>query len=227
MLKIDFLLTNTNKLTKNPSKILWVLAPTLFVLFTSFYKNGDGLTIGDSIPSSDIEMETASGDTTNLSSLSKENGLIVIFSCNTCPFVVGSGDFTGWESQYNDIYDTANKDSIGVVLINSNSAKRDGVDSKEKMSEHAKEENYKIPYLVDEGSIVANAFGAKTTPHVFVFNGNNTLIYKGSIDNTWDTKRKKDHSYLMNVIKKIVAGKEIKNNSTPPKGCSIKRKKIN
>ena len=61
---------------------------------------------------------------------SKENGVIVVFSCNTCPFVVGSSYFPGWENQYNALHSLAQNNDLGFVLINSNEAKRDGVDMK-------------------------------------------------------------------------------------------------
>ena len=65
----------------------------------------------------------------SLKDIKKENGLIVIFSCNTCPFVVGTEDFPGWENQYNPLYNMALKANIGFVLVNSNQGKRAGVDS--------------------------------------------------------------------------------------------------
>ena len=67
-------------------------------------------------------------------------------------FVVGNEDFEGWEKQYNDLYDAAEKNGLGLVLINSNEAKRDGDDSLEEMKLHAAKVNYKMPYLVDENS---------------------------------------------------------------------------
>ena len=83
-------------------------------------------------------MKNANGDPSNIRLESKEKGVIVVFSCNTCPFVVGSSYFPGWENQYNALYTLAQNNDIGFVLINSNEAKRDGVDSFEEMTKHAK-----------------------------------------------------------------------------------------
>jgi hypothetical protein len=80
-----------------------------------------------------------------------------------------------------------------------------------------------MPYLVDENSKLANAFGAKTTPHIYFFNAEMNLVYTGSIDNIWDNKRKTDVPYLKNAIEAVGNGKKIKTDNTPPKGCSIKR----
>jgi thioredoxin-related protein len=159
----------------------------------------------------------------SLKDIKKENGLIVIFSCNTCPFVVGTEDFPGWENQYNPLYNMALKANIGFVLVNSNEGKRAGVDSFEEMKSHAKAMAYQMPYLMDENSELANAMEAKTTPHVFFFDKNNKLIYAGSIDNIWDNKRKKDEQYLSMAIQSVLNGKKVKLNFTAPKGCSIKR----
>jgi thioredoxin-related protein len=170
-----------------------------------------------------IDMKSVNGSMYSLNSLKKDKGLIVIFSCNSCPFVVGSDDFPGWEMQYDSLYQEALANNIGFVLVNSNEGKRAQVDSYEEMIKHAKEQKYSMPYVLDEQAALANAFGAKTTPHVYFFDQKLTLIYTGSIDNSWDKGRKTDQTYLFNAIKAQGKGKKIKPNTTEPKGCGIKR----
>jgi len=181
------------------------------------------------MPLSDLQLLDVK---TNAKTILKENklekGLIIIFTCNTCPFVVGTPDFPGWERQYNTIFDQAVKRNVGFVLVNSNEKNRqlgisEGVDSENQMKKHAEEAGYQMPYLLDEKSTLANAFGAKTTPHVFLFNEDLKLVYSGSIDNIWDNKRKEDIPYLINAINGLSQEKKIKPSATPPKGCSIKR----
>ncbi len=169
--------------------------------------------------------KNANGPNTSLIQEVKKNGLIVVFSCNTCPFVVGSKHFPGWEKQYNELYDSSMKNKIGFLLVNSNEAKRGGDDSFDKMETHAKKNKYKMAYLLDENSSLANELLAKTTPHVFFYNAQLELIYSGSIDNIWDGKRKKEQYYLKDAIRSHVSSKKIKPSATPPKGCSIKRVK--
>lgn len=152
-----------------------------------------------------------------------EKGLVLIFSCNTCPFVVGTPDFPGWERQYNELNEKAKSLSIGFVVINSNEGKRGNEDSFNEMKKHAEEKGYQMPYLLDEKSVLANALEAKTTPHVFFFNGDLKLVYSGSIDNIWDNKRKEVIPYLSNAFMAVAQGKKVKPAATPPKGCSIKR----
>lgn len=202
-----------------------VLAPTIALIASSFKTDGDKeLEIGNKIPMLETKMEGIDGSSYSLLDLKKENGLMVVFSCNTCPFVVGNDNFEGWEKQYNDLYNAAEKANIGFVLINSNEAKRGDDDSMEEMILHAKEKGYKMKYLVDEKSKLADAFGAKTTPHLFVVDSKGKLAFKGSIDNSWDSKRTEDRSYAMEVIDHLANGTALKDNTSQPRGCSIKRK---
>jgi thioredoxin-related protein len=180
---------------------------------------------GTALPLSDQQMiDVKTNSKMALKDYKKEKGLLVIFSCNTCPFVVGTPDFPGWERQYNRLFEQATKQNIGFVLVNSNEAKRGKEDSIEEMMKRAEDQGYKMPYLVDENSSLANAFGAKTTPHIFLFNGDLKLAYSGSIDNIWDNKRTEEIPYLANAMDALSQGKKIKPSATPPKGCSIKRK---
>jgi thioredoxin-related protein len=193
------------------------------VFFLFMWHGFAQLRVKDKAPMQLIDMKSVNGNMYSLNSLKKDKGLIVIFSCNSCPFVVGSDDFPGWEMQYDSLYNEALANDIGFVLVNSNEGKRSQADSYEEMIKHAKEQNYTMPYVVDEQAALANAFGAKTTPHVYFFDQKLTLIYTGSIDNSWDKGRKNDQFYLFDTIKAHGKGKKIKPNTTEPKGCGIKR----
>lgn len=182
------------------------------------------LKIGDSAPKADVKMKDISGTEYSLNDLKKEKGLLVIFSCNSCPFVVGNGeDSQGWEGRYNGLYDFATKSNLGMVLVNSNEAKREGDDSFEKMKDHAKEQGYKSFYVIDNNSELANAFGAKTTPHVFLFDKDLKLVYKGAIDDNVKNSAQVKDAYLMNAIRLLALGNAISTNETKATGCSIKR----
>jgi len=183
------------------------------------------LPIGERVPMIQHQMANLDGNTMQLESASGDKGLLVVFSCNTCPFVVGSESFEGWEKQYNDLNKFANDHGFKMVLINSNEAKRDQDDSPEAMKNRAKEKGYTMPYLIDKNSELADAFGARTTPHIFLLNQKMELIYTGAIDNKVDGKRASDENYLKNAIEANASGKEIVLTSTPPRGCSIKRVK--
>lgn len=181
------------------------------------------ITIGDSAPMVDIEMSGTDKQMHTLTSEMKENGLLVIFSCNTCPFVVGNGDTEGWEGRYNSVQKIADQQSVGMVLVNSNEAKRDKGDSMKDMIARAKAEKLASTYLLDENSALADAFGARTTPHVFLFDNNFELVYTGAIDDNVENAKKVKEEWLKDALKKLGSNQSIDPATTRQKGCSIKR----
>jgi hypothetical protein len=203
-------------------KILAIAFIALSVLFA--FKGGEEfntLKIGAKAPMTDYEMLSTQGENHSLTSLKKENGFLVIFSCNTCPFVIA------WEDRYPEIANWANDAKVGYALINSNEAKRKGEDSMEEMINHAQEKGYPdIPYLVDNNSELANAFGAKTTPHVFLFDKDWKLVYEGAIDDNHKEQAAVESHYLKDALMNLSKGEKIDPNDTKAIGCSIKRVKI-
>lgn len=191
------------------------------------FKEGDpeSLAIGAVAPKSDLKMTSISGKDFSLNDLKKDNGLLVIFSCNTCPFVVGSGEETeGWEGRYDDLKNTCDKNKVGMVLVNSNEAKREKGDNIEDMKSHAKEQGYdNCTYVLDKNSELADAFGARTTPHVYLLDRNMKLVYKGAIDDNVDDATKVKEPWLQNALGNLAGGKKIDPAETKPMGCSIKR----
>jgi hypothetical protein len=186
--------------------------------------NPEILAIGTKAPLADLKMESANGLQISLNDIKDQNGLLVIFSCNTCPFVVGNGEKTeGWEGRYLEYHMAAVSNQIGTVLVNSNEAKRDAGDSMDDMRAHAREKAYRMNYVLDKNHQLADAFGARTTPHVFLFDKDMTLVYKGAPDDNVDRASEVKEPYLLNAIKNLAAGKKIDPESTKQVGCSIKR----
>jgi hypothetical protein len=182
--------------------------------------------IGDLAPHSSYKMMGVDGTAVSIEDIAGENGALVIFTCNSCPFVVGRGKTTqGWEGRYNEVIALASANGIGTVLVNSNEAKRDKDDSFTAMKMRAYEMEYAAPYVMDEGSKLANGFGARTTPHIFLFDAELALIYIGAIDDNVDSASEVEGHFLRTAIERHSAGKRIKNNSTRAVGCSIKRVK--
>jgi len=175
------------------------------------------ISINDKIPEIDFELESVNKEWMTINSQVGDNGLLVIFTCNTCPFVVM------WEDRYKLIEQIVEESNIGLVYINSNYKKRKGDDSFENMQKHAKKMDYQFPYLLDEKSKLANLFGAKTTPHIFLFNNKNTLVFKGAIDDNYKDIKKVEKFYLKDAIKQLASGSEITISETKAVGCSIKR----
>ena len=196
---------------------------TILVLFilignnNSFAQKNSSLELGSIIPLSKELMINVNDEKMSLDNNFNENGLLVVFSCNTCPFVVM------WEDRYKQLEKICKSNKVGMVYINSNEAKRDGDDSKEAMKNYAKSMGYTFPYLIDQNSNVANAFGAKTTPHTYLFDKNKKLVYKGAIDDNFRDKLQVKETYLLDAIEQMVSGVDIKIKETNARGCSIKR----
>ncbi len=193
----------------------------LFTTFSLFAQTADKLNPGDDIPSMNQMLQNANGDYTRLTGAAKENGLIVMFSCNTCPFVVKNQPIT------KKVMEFAAAHKVGMIIINSNEAQRDGNDSYAAMQKYAKEQGYTIPYVMDMGSSLADLFGATHTPEVFLFNSKNKLVYKGAMnDNPGDPNGYK-RMYIEDAINAMLAGKEADPKTTKSIGCGIKRNNPN
>lgn len=190
----------------------------LLAFFSSSFIELDQLAIGDKAPKSELKMMGIDGKSTSLKDLKKENGVCVIFSCNTCPYVIA------WEDRYNELNKYCKENNIGFVLVNSNEAKRSGDDSMAKMKAHAKEKGYDgFAYVVDENHVLADAFGATKTPDVFLFNGKMELAYKGAIDDNSKDKDAVEEPFLKKALEAMKAGLPIDPSETKAIGCSIKR----
>ncbi|MDG1334298.1 MAG: redoxin domain-containing protein [Crocinitomicaceae bacterium] len=218
---------SNSKLNQIARTLFLALAlPTLVFAASSFLvKKEKELKIGKKVPAMDIQMNAIDDNSYSLSDFKGENGTMVVFSCNTCPFVVGNDNFDGWEKQYNDLYEKAQEANIGFVLVNSNAAKHEGVDAMDKMKERAEAQEYKMNYLMDVDSKVADAFGAKTTPHLYVLDADGKLVMRGSIDNSWDSDREELETYALDAINFLTNGIKLPNTTPAPRGCSIKRNK--
>lgn len=181
------------------------------------------LTIGTALPAAEVKMKDVSGKEYSLKDLAGSKGLLVIFSCNTCPFVVGTEDSEGWEGRYPELAAYAARHGVGVAFVNSNEAKRDAGDSFADMQQRYKDKKYNGHYLLDAGHVVADAFGARTTPHVFLFNNGLKLAYKGAIDDNVASAAGVKEQWLNKAIDALASGGAIEPATTRNMGCSIKR----
>lgn len=187
-------------------------------LLASFGLN-QGLNIGDKLPMGSVKMKDVSGKMISLEQVRKRNGLLVIFSCNTCPFVIATQD------RYRGLAKITEANQIGMIAVNSNEAQRGDVDSFEEMVQFSAKQEYTFPYVMDEKSQLADAFGATKTPDIFLFDKDLRLVYKGAIDDSHRDASKVNERYLENAIRNMVAGQPAEPASTAAVGCTIKRVK--
>ncbi|MGZ8525356.1 MAG: thioredoxin family protein [Chitinophagaceae bacterium] len=178
---------------------------------------GDPLPLGASIPSPEVKMKDISGKTVSLQDAKTGKGLLVMFSCNTCPYVIKN------QARTNEVCKYAQDKGLGVAVLNPNEAKRGDDDSFSEMQAYAKDQGYKWLYLEDKNHVMADAFGANRTPECFLFNGEGKLIYHGAIDDNPSDASSVNRKHLALAIEELNAGKEISVKQSKSVGCTIKR----
>jgi peroxiredoxin len=168
------------------------------------------LSIGDPVPA--FTLPDARGGEGGLDDAS---AAVVVFTCNHCPYALA------WHDR---ILDVARDVDIPVLLINPNDAERYPRDSFEAMQERLEDDGgWPVPYLHDEDQSVARAFGARTTPDVFVIARDGTLAYRGAPDSDHQDPSQ-DAAWLRAAIDAVVAGRRPDPAETEPVGCSVKWK---
>lgn len=144
---------------------------------------------------------------------------IVFFSCNHCPYVVGSEDrMIAFAKKYAPR-------GVKMIAINSNETENHPTDSLEHMVQRAKEKNFPFAYVRDDSQDVARAYGALRTPHYYVFAKDGakwTLRYTGRMDDNPRTPGTEKTHELADAVEDILAGRDVKVAVTNPIGCNVK-----
>ena len=142
--------------------------------------------------------------------------LVVFFTCNHCPYVIGSDEATRKSAEKHAA------SGVKFVAINSNSKNTYIEDSFDHMVERMEAHKFPWDYLHDASQQVALEFGALRTPHFFVFDSDRKLAYTGrAVDNPRDASKASVHD-LDRVLDELVAGKEVSVPLTNPIGCNVK-----
>jgi hypothetical protein len=194
------------------------LLPVLGIL--SFYPanfRGNSLPIGSGLPKPEIQVKDVSGAIISLGQAKGANGLLVMFTCNTCPYVVRNQERT------KEICGYAGDHKIGVILLNANEGDRSGGNSFDEMRAYAKAQNYTWYYALDDKSILADAFGASRTPECYLFDKSGRLVYHGAIDDSPGDPQQVKRHHLQAAIDETLAGKAVTVKETRSVGCSISR----
>ena len=163
-----------------------------------------------------FSLPATDGSTYALDDFKDAKYLVIFFTCNHCPYVLGSDEITR---------QTAEKfapHGVKFVAINSNSAETHPEYSFDKMVERMIEQKFPWVYLYDEDQIVASEYGALRTPHFYVFDENRELVYCGrGIDHPRQPEKMTVND-LDNALSELVAGKRITTPLTNPIGCNVK-----
>jgi len=175
------------------------------------------LSIGSKLPY--FSLKGIDGNSYSPDSFTSAAGLIIIFSCNHCPYV------QAYEERIIEVQKKYKEIGITVIAINSNDDVSYPEDSFENMKLRAGKQNFNFLYLRDKDQSIAKSFDATHTPEIFLFNNNSELVYHGKIDDNWQEPDKAINHYLMNAVDEMLEGKEISVPETYSIGCTIKWKK--
>lgn len=163
--------------------------------------------------------DTVSQETLSLEHLKGENGTVIMFICNHCPFVIHVNEEL--VSVANDYRDKG----IGFIAISSNDVINYPQDGPEKMTIHAEENNYPFAYLYDESQDVAKAYDAACTPDLYLFDGDLKLAYRGQLDDSRPGNGLPvTGNDLRNALNCVLEGKDNDQVQKPSIGCNIKWK---
>ncbi|HLU50671.1 MAG TPA: thioredoxin family protein [Flavobacteriaceae bacterium] len=198
--------------------LLFSFVMLIILGFTSFSAH-EGYHIGDK--ADDFSLKDVSGKMISLADLPDTKGYIVIFSCNTCPFVVA------YEDRMIELHNKYSSKGFPVVAINPNDPELSPGDSFEKMQERANEKKFPFFYVFDETQEVFKKYGATRTPHVFLLEKTtegNIVRYIGAIDDNHKDATAVQEKFLENAVDALLEGREVETTSTKAIGCTIKVK---
>ena len=142
---------------------------------------------------------------------------VVVFTCNHCPYALA------WHDRIMEAVRDYDGRGVRFLVINSNDADRYPRDSLEAMKRRVAQERWPVPYLHDSSQEVASAYGAKTTPDIFVLDGERRLRYRGAPDSDYDDPSQ-NAAWLRGALDAVLEGRAPEPAETKPVGCSIKWK---
>ena len=168
------------------------------------------LSIGDAAPA----WSMLAGTDHQMHALSdyKSELLVIIFTCNRCPIA------QSYEARFLKFAADYKPQNVSVVAINVNGGK---AESLETMTERAKTQGYTFDYLKDATQESAKAYGARTTPTVFLLDRDRKVIYMGAFDDNWQSESAVEHHYLVDAVTAALAGQSISVAETRSAGCGI------
>jgi peroxiredoxin len=174
------------------------------------------LRYGDNAPP--FELPDAWGKKHSLRDVMGKEGMVVVFACNHCPFVIHLAKELG------ELAMEISAKGVSTVAINSNDLVNFPQDGPIHMMDFAKQNGWDFPYLIDESQMVAKSYGAACTPDFFLFNAEGRLAYAGQFDGTRPSSGgKASGDDLRDAVGKMLTG-EAPKKGVPSSGCSIKWK---
>ena len=175
-----------------------------------------GMPVGTAAP--DFSLPGTDGRLYSLTDFANSPVLVVIFTCNHCPYAIACEDrFIALQADYKDR-------GVQLVAINPNDATRYPDDNFEAMVVRSQEKSFNFPYLQDASQAVAQAYDAACTPDIFVFDGERKLAYNGRLDDNWQEPEQVSRHDLRDVLEALLTSGRYEGEVHPSLGCSIKWK---
>lgn len=169
-------------------------------------------------PAPNFSLPGIDGETWSLGSFAGAKALVVVFTCNHCPYAKAA------ERRLVELQARFGQQGARVVAINPNDADKYPADGLEAMKQRAAERDFNFPYLVDATQDVARAYSAVCTPDIYVFDHELALAYHGRLDDSWQDEAKVTRHDLRDAVAAVVAGRAVEFEPVPSIGCSIKWK---
>lgn len=193
----------------------------LVLIVSALSMNAQPIAVGSVAP--DFSLKNIDGTTVSLSDYVNEKGVMVIFSCNPCPYV------KAYEDRMIALHNEFAPQGVPVVYINANDPVQSPADSPKEMKKRAEDKNFPFPYLVDEGQKVYPAYGATRTPELFLLknegDGRFVVVYTGTVDDNYRDVAAVTVPYAANAVRALLAGNTPDPATTVAIGCGIKAKK--
>ncbi len=180
----------------------------------------DGVKVGDAAP--DFVLKNVDGKAVGLRSFPDAKGVILVFTCNHCPYSVK------YEDRIIALHEEFAPKGFPVLAVNPNDSATVPEDAFSKMQERAAEKKFPFPYVYDETQMIAKRYGARRTPHVFVLLRTRTgwtVEYIGAIDDNAEDASKVDAAFVANAVRALLDGTKPATATTKAIGCTIKWKK--
>ena len=175
-----------------------------------------GMPLGTPAPA--FSLPGVDGKTYSLDSFQDAKYLVVIFTCNHCPYA------QALEPRFIELQADYAPKGVQIVAINPNDDRTYSEDSFAHMQKRARDHKWNFPYLRDESQSVAKAYDAACTPDIFVFDAERKLQYNGRFDDNWKDPGKVTRRELRRALDQLLAGGAVDFDVQPAIGCSIKWK---